>query len=77
VGGLWQPEAQQLALLRRAIDKRSSRLKEILRGASLRKEFFGGIADDEKRVVGKFIEMNKESALKTKPKVSLFTFILQ
>ncbi|KAF2669160.1 hypothetical protein BT63DRAFT_424871 [Microthyrium microscopicum] len=71
VGGLWQPEASELASLRRAIDRRSARLKAVLRNADLRKEFFGGVADDDKKVVGKFVAMNKESALKTKPKVSL------
>jgi hypothetical protein len=69
-GGLWQPDAQQLAALRTAIDRRSQRLKQVLRGANLRKEFLGGIADVEKTVVKKFVEENKESALKTKPKVS-------
>jgi hypothetical protein len=36
----------------------------------MRKEYFGNVADDEKKVVKKFVDQNKESALKTRPKVS-------
>lgn len=75
-GGIWQPEASQLAALRRDIDRRSNRLKDVLRTADLRKEYLGGVADDERMVVTKFIDHNKESALKTKPKVSQISFAI-
>lgn len=68
--GLWQPEAQALSLMRRTIDRRSNALKKILRDPNIRREFLGGAKDDDKAVVKKFIDHNKESALKTKPKVS-------
>jgi uncharacterized protein (DUF2461 family) len=73
--GLWQPEAQALNVMRQAIDRRSSRLKQVLRDPNLRKEYLGGAKDDDKAVVKQFIDYNKESALKTKPKVSCFSFL--
>lgn len=35
----------------------------------MRREIFNGIADDEKKAVKAFVNQNKESALKIKPKV--------
>ena len=64
------PEARPLSLLRRDIDRRPQRLKQILCESGLRKEFLGGVANDEKKAVKKFVDGNAESALKTKPKVS-------
>ena len=64
------PEAQPLALLRRDVDRRSHKIKRVLMDAGLRKEFFGGIPKDEKKVVQAFVKQNAETALKTKPKVS-------
>ncbi|KAF4153302.1 hypothetical protein CNMCM6936_000670 [Aspergillus lentulus] len=66
--GLWQPEADKLALLREDIDHNSHRLKAVLRRPDMRREFFNGIPDDEKKAVQAFVSQNKESALKTKPK---------
>lgn len=68
--GLWMPGARELALLRQDIDQNSSQLKSVLRNAGLRKEFFNGIPDDERKAVKAFASQNQESALKTKPKVS-------
>jgi hypothetical protein len=67
--GLWHPEADKLALLREDIDRNSHRLKTVLRSPDMRREFFNGIPDDEKKAVQAFVSQNKESALKTKPKV--------
>jgi hypothetical protein len=67
--GLWQPEADKLALLREDIDHNSHRLKAVLRRPDMRREFFKGIPDDEKKAIQAFVSQNKESALKTKPKV--------
>lgn len=67
--GLWMPEASKLALLREDIDQNSARLKSVLRGEGLRREFFKGIPDDERKAVKAFVSQNQESALKTKPKV--------
>lgn len=68
------PEAQPLALLRRDVDRRSHRIKRVLMEAGFRKEFFGGIRKDEKKVVKAFVNQNAENALKTKPKVSSFYY---
>ncbi|KAI9838975.1 MAG: hypothetical protein M1819_004183 [Sarea resinae] len=70
-GGLWMPEAQALASLRRDVDRKSHKIKSVLTNAGLRKEFFGGIPKNEKNAVRAFIGQNTENALKTKPKVNL------
>ncbi|TKA65667.1 hypothetical protein B0A49_04984, partial [Cryomyces minteri] len=67
-GGLWMPEAQSLAALRRDIDRNPQKIKRTLVNSRLRKEFFGGIPDDEKKAVKAFVAQNAENALKTKPK---------
>ncbi|PWY90513.1 hypothetical protein BO94DRAFT_463069 [Aspergillus sclerotioniger CBS 115572] len=66
--GLWMPQADKLALLREDIDRNSHRLKAVLREKEIRREIFDGIADDEEIAVTAFVNHNKESALKTKPK---------
>ncbi|KAL8716170.1 MAG: hypothetical protein Q9220_000075 [cf. Caloplaca sp. 1 TL-2023] len=67
-GGLWCPEAAPLALMRRAIDRKSEKLKSVLLESGLRTEFLGGTSKDEKKAVKAFIDQNQENALKTKPK---------
>ncbi len=72
--GVWHPEAGPLALLRRAVDRRSESLVEVLAGEGMRREFWGGLKagkEGEKKCVAKFVEMNQESALKTRPKVCI------
>ena len=69
--GVWHPEAAPMALLRKEIDKKSHKIKEVLIAPDMRKEFFGGIGPDEKKAVKAFVGMNTENALKTKPKVRL------
>jgi len=71
-GGCWHPEAQRLALLRRDVDRKPHRMKQVLTNDRLRKEFLGGASKSEKDVVKAFVKSrsNAESALKTKPKVS-------
>ncbi|KAG8528667.1 uncharacterized protein KY384_006354 [Bacidia gigantensis] len=66
--GVWHPEAAPLALLRRNVDKKSRLLKEVLKEERMRKEFLKGAKKDDKEVVKKFVEINGESALKTKPR---------
>ena len=66
--GVWHPEAPPLALMRQDVDRKSHKIKAVLTAAALRKEFFGGIANDEKKAVKAFVNMNTEKALKTKPK---------
>ena len=69
--GVWHPEAAPLALLRKSVDRHGERLKSVLSGSQeLRKEFLGG-AKGEGECVKKFVGLNGESALKTKPRVSL------
>ncbi|KAI4247836.1 MAG: hypothetical protein L6R42_009524, partial [Xanthoria sp. 1 TBL-2021] len=67
-GGLWCPEAAPLAAMRRDIDRKSHKLKDVLLNPAMRKEFLGGVPKDEKKAVKAFVEQNKENALKTKPK---------
>jgi uncharacterized protein (TIGR02453 family) len=68
-GGLWMPEAAQLALLRADIDRKSHKLKNVLMNPGVRKHLLGGISSDEKKAVKAFAASNQENALKTKPKV--------
>lgn len=63
------PEAGPLAAIREDIDRRPNRIKRVLADARVRREFLGGVADDQKKVVGAFVRHNAETALKTKPKV--------
>ncbi|KAF2872979.1 hypothetical protein BDV95DRAFT_676293 [Massariosphaeria phaeospora] len=69
-GGLWQPDAQPLTLLRREIDRKPHKLKRVLTDARVRKAFFGGVADDATKVVKAFTNQtsNKSTALKKCPK---------
>ncbi|KAI9788846.1 MAG: hypothetical protein M1816_006510 [Peltula sp. TS41687] len=66
--GLWHPDAGPLALLRRAVDLKPHKLKQVLTDPGLRKEFLGGVPKDEKKVIKAFIRHNEENMLKTKPK---------
>ncbi|KAL9136345.1 MAG: hypothetical protein Q9175_002444 [Cornicularia normoerica] len=66
--GVWHPEAPPLALMRKDVDLKSHKIKAVLTAAELRKEFLGGIANDEKKAVKAFVGMNTENMLKTKPK---------
>lgn len=43
----------------------------------MRRELFGGIPDDEDAAVKAFVSQNKESALKTKPKVGALLSLSQ
>jgi uncharacterized protein (DUF2461 family) len=69
-GGLWQPDSQQLHAMREDIDAHPNRIKAVLRQPGIRKDYLEGVADDEKKALKKFLEKNKESALKVAPKVS-------
>lgn len=42
----------------------------MLKEPEMRREILNGIPDDEKEAVKAFVDHNKESALKVKPKVS-------
>ncbi|EXJ80562.1 hypothetical protein A1O1_08708 [Capronia coronata CBS 617.96] len=66
--GLWMPEAQPLALIRTAIDRRPKKLRRILTDPRMRKHILGGIPNDEKKAIEAFAAQNSENALKTKPK---------
>ena len=74
--GVWHPEAAPLALLRKSVDRHADRLKRVLVEPRLRKEFLGGVKGDEKECVRKFVQLNAENALKTKPRVSFVHFLL-
>ena len=63
------PEAGQLALIREEIDQNSDRLKNVLLNPDMRREIFDGVPDDKDAAVKAFVDRNKGSALKVKPKV--------
>ena len=67
--GLWNPEADALAALREDIDENADQWKEVLRAPEMRSELLGGVRDEDGAVVKAFAHHNRESALKTKPKV--------
>ncbi|KAL9008400.1 MAG: hypothetical protein Q9173_006471 [Seirophora scorigena] len=75
-GGLWCPEAAPLAAMRRDIDRKSHKLKNVLLDPLLRKEFLGGVSKDDKKAVKAFCGQNQENALKTKPKVRSLNLLL-
>ena len=66
--GIWHPDADPLRLLRRAVDRKPHKLKEVLMEAPIRKECLGGVSSDEKKVVKAFCASNADNALKSKPK---------
>ncbi|KAF3911226.1 hypothetical protein ABW20_dc0106614 [Dactylellina cionopaga] len=77
-GGLWHPEATQVALMRRAIHRNPRGLKDIL----ISKDFYANFLDPgssndrgrpTEKLIGElalksFVERNSENALKTAPK---------
>ncbi|KAL9059361.1 MAG: hypothetical protein Q9162_001230 [Coniocarpon cinnabarinum] len=67
-GGLWMPEAQALAKLRRNIDRKPRKIVEALTNPQIRKSFLGGIPADKEKAVSAFCKHNADSALKTKPR---------
>ena len=68
--GVKDPEAEKLGYLRRAVDRKSHKLKQVLMDSRVRKECLKGVANDEKKVIKAFAAANAENALKNKPKVS-------
>lgn len=69
--GLWHPDAEPLRLLRAAIDSHPERMTSVLLDTSIRQLIFGGVGEDEKKVVKALCAHNAENALKTKPKVRI------
>ncbi|ETI23200.1 hypothetical protein G647_04997 [Cladophialophora carrionii CBS 160.54] len=69
--GLWMPDAQPLALLRRNIDRKPKKLRQVLTGPQMRKRILEVNSNDEKKAIKAFADQNKENALKTKPKTPL------
>jgi len=56
--------------MRRDIDKRSRRLKDVLSDESIRRDFLKGAPKNDSQVVKAFVAANASNALKTRPKVS-------
>jgi uncharacterized protein (DUF2461 family) len=73
--GLWMPDAQPLALLRRNIDRKPEVIRRVLTDAAFRKTILGVAANDEKKAIKAFASHNAENALKTKPKVRAFSSV--
>lgn len=73
---MWQPDAEPLRKLRREIDRKPHKIKQILTAERLRTEFLGRAPNDEKKVIKAFIGLtaNASTALKRHPKVSTSFF---
>ncbi|KAF2454671.1 hypothetical protein BDY21DRAFT_352408 [Lineolata rhizophorae] len=69
-GGLWMPDADRLAALRRDIDRKPRKIMRVLTADRMRRAYLDGVGPDEKDVVRAFVgkPTNAETALKTKPK---------
>ncbi|OQO07185.1 hypothetical protein B0A48_07754 [Cryoendolithus antarcticus] len=67
-GGLWHPEAAPTAAMRRDIDRRPNRLKDILLEPRVRRDFLKNAPASAQKAVKAFISTNEENALKTRPK---------
>uniref|UniRef100_A0A8H7NFB7 DUF2461 domain-containing protein n=1 Tax=Bionectria ochroleuca TaxID=29856 RepID=A0A8H7NFB7_BIOOC len=68
-GGLWCPDKDQLAKLRRSIDRHPERWREVLNTPELKRIYLPGVkpsADDEKAIEA-FFDKNQSNALKKKP----------
>ncbi|CAH0052761.1 unnamed protein product [Clonostachys solani] len=68
-GGLWCPDKDQLAKLRRSIDRHPERWREVLNTPGLKRTYLPGVkpsADDEKAIEA-FFDKNQSNALKKKP----------
>ena len=56
--------------MRRAIDTRPRKLKDVLSDESIRRDFLKGVPKNDAKVVKAFVAANTSNALKTRPKVS-------
>jgi hypothetical protein len=56
--------------MRRAIDTRPHKLKDVLADESIRRDFLKGAPKNDAKVVKAFVAANAGNALKTRPKVS-------
>ena len=56
--------------MRRAIDTRPRKLKDVLSDESIRRDFLKGVPKNDAKVVKAFVAGNAGNALKTRPKVS-------
>lgn len=66
------PDASALNKLRRDIDRKPHKIKQVLTDEGIRRCFFNGVADDEAKAVKAFTNQssNLANALKKHPKVS-------
>lgn len=71
-GGLWHPEAQLVAKLRRSIDRHPNRWRRALGDPLLKKAFFPELKDGAgpEEAVAAFVGKNQSNALKKRPMVS-------
>lgn len=66
-GGLWCPERDHLAKLRRSIDRHPRRWRAALTNADFREVFFPKVKAGADKIVDAFAERNKEYSLKKRP----------
>ncbi|KAI9811399.1 MAG: hypothetical protein M1826_003189 [Phylliscum demangeonii] len=65
-----------LSLVRRHIDRKPHKIKNVLMQDGLRKEFLGNIPKDSKKAVQAFIKHNEEMMLKIKPNVTYLNSVV-
>ncbi|PNY29828.1 Uncharacterized protein TCAP_00262 [Tolypocladium capitatum] len=70
-GGLWHPEAQFVAKLRRSVDRHPERWRRAINEPLFKKAFFPGIkaSADAEVAVTAFVDRNQQNALKKRPMV--------
>lgn len=70
-GGLWHPEAQFVAKLRRSVDRHPERWRRALNEPLFKKAFFPGVkaSADPEAAVKAFVGRNQQNALKKRPMV--------
>jgi hypothetical protein len=62
--------------MRRDIDRRPRKLKDVLADEPIRRDFLKGVPKNDAKVVKAFVAANASNALKTRPKVSYYALSL-
>ena len=68
-GGLYSPNKDQIAAMRRDIDRNPRRIRDVLSNKVVNKEFLQNVPRAGKDPISAFIQKNQRGALSTTPKV--------
>ena len=74
-GGLWSPDKDQLAAMRREIDRHPRRFRDILNNKLVAKEFLEKTPKAGKDLVSAFVQKNAKRQLVTTPKVCMIVSV--